>query len=142
MALTDTQISNLLLGALRRSAPTIVSPDDKDELDIYVTEGFETLEEQYIYDPRQYATTSAAMAVQYYAGWRFCSLRPDLANLSSYYQNQYLASVIEWAGEAAAQVNIEHNEYPENWTRNTWRNPDPLEQNLNWFGVDPNRLGT
>lgn len=141
MSLTDAQISRILLGALK-SGGAPVTQDDVGELDIYVENGYEYLEEQHTYDPRQYATNSSSIAVQYFAGWRFCSLRPNLADLSSFYQAQFERAEMDWAGQAAEQVNIHHNEYPENHTRVSWNNPDPLNMDDNVFGVDPNRLGT
>ena len=139
--MTDKQISRTLLGALRGSGVN-VKPDDVDELDIYVANGYEYLEEHHQYDPRQYATTTAQEAVKFYAAWQFCVFRPDLANLAARYREEFKAARIDWAGEAATQVNIHHNEYPENRTRVSWNNQDPLNQSTNVFGVDPNRLGS
>lgn len=141
MALTDKQIARLLLGAMRSNGGD-VSPDDIDELQIYVSNGFEYLEEHHQYDPRQYATVSADIAVQFFAGWRFCSIRPNMVSFAQYYQQQFEVAEQDWAGEAATAVNIHHNEYPENRTRVSWNNADPLNQSTNVFGVDPNRLGT
>lgn len=140
MALSNKQISRLLLGALR-SANVGVTPDDVDELDIYVENGFQFLEEQHFYDPKQYATVSADIAVQYYAAWRYCSLRPNLVQLSVYYGQEFANARRVWAGKAAEEVNIDHNEYPENRRRVSWNEEDPLDQSFNVFGVDPNRLG-
>lgn len=138
--MTDKQISRLMLGPLVNAG--IATPDDVDELDIYVTNGYEYLEEHHQYDPRQYATISSAIAVQMFAGWRFTSIRPNSGSLASYYQGQFEKAEMDWAGEASTAVNIHHNEYIENQTRVSWNNIDPLNQANNIFGVDPNRLGT
>lgn len=141
MALTDEQIAKLSLGALRRSGIS-VSPDDLEEMELYVEEGFDYLEEHHVYDPKQYAVTSGTTAVQYYALWRFCSIRPDMANLSSHYKNEYMLAERSWSGEAATQANIDHSEYPENRTRVTWNNDDPLNQSRGGLFDSRYRLGT
>jgi hypothetical protein len=140
MSLTDAQIARLALGGFRGRVN--VNADDVDELVIYVGTGYDFLEEQHNYDPRQYAITSSAVAVQHWAMMRFCEVRPDLLELASFYRGLFRQSQLDWAGEAATQFNIHHNEYPENRTRVSWNNDDPLNQSQNIFGVDPNRLGT
>ncbi len=125
MALSDTQIARLLLGAFRGSGVN-VKEDDIAELEIYVANGYDWLEENHIYDPKQYAVTTSAIAVQHYAAWRFCSIRPDLADLAAFYYNQLEIAEIDWAGQAAEDANIHHNEYPENRTRVSWNNDDPF----------------
>jgi len=141
MSLTTNQISRLALAGLRGSKVN-VKPDDIDELDIYVEQGFDYLEEEHTYDPKQYGVTSSSFAVRHFAMWQFCAVRPDLINLAQYYEGQFEKERMNWAGVASTQVNISHNEYPENRTRVVWNNEDPLGNGYNEFGVDPNRLGT
>ena len=141
MAMTDAQIARILLGALVGEGVN-ATEDDIDEIILYVDNGFEYLEERHVYDPKQFGVTAADIAVQYYAGWRFCSVRPSLIELAQYYKGQFELATIEWTSRASIERNIEWMEYPENQGRTSYNNTDPLGQLTDIFGVDRNRIGT
>jgi len=141
MALTDAQITTLVLGSLRGEGVN-VNEDDRDEVELYVANGFEYLEERYQYDPKQFGIAAADIAVQYFAAWRLCSARPSLIQMGQYYKEQFELALIEWSSRASIERNIDWMEYPDNQNRVSYNNEDPLDQNVNEFGVNRNRLGT
>lgn len=141
MGMTDAQIARTVLGPLRSEGAN-VTPDDLDEIKLYVQNGFEYLEETYIYDPKQYAINAADTAVRYYAAWQFCDMRPSMVNLAGHFQVQFEIWEIRWQSAASREVNIDWMEYPENQNRVSYNNENPLNQGTDVFGVDRNRIGT